>query len=533
MQPSERSENPQLSPKAAFDAVLAAFTELGYPPELIQQWTLPEPDSAMLATAIEQLQPRNILEVGTFVGLSTLIMALHAPASSRIHTIDPNFPLVVEMSSMQSKLYTADTTVKTQDLARKAAQRLGVDSKIVFHAGGFSTKETFASVNVRTDFQISVIGHDVCESNGPFDFIFIDGLHYTDTVLADVLLSVQHLAPGGIIALHDIMGMWGSNVRRALFAFLECRDDFVLMHDRYSTIYNSIALLQRKCDAKKSFFPSPQNNLSEYTVNLETMGKWLIPQLMNKFAPQSIIAIGSEGVSFLQAFHEAGVPELQGVYEIESQTTAEKHIPGTGHEQYISPRKYDICLCLGLLDMVSAEHEDNIIRSCVDASNVIVFSVTPPGEFGAYHTNNRPLVHWMKKFLKEGYILHDELRPYLEPRCFAPNAIIKNDSSLQINLYVARKEPDLQKAGCHYRLLQAILHEKEARIEDLYLQSFFQNIIITESHKNYVQMGEQMEKLYNQVREHYESILASETYRFAKKIQDSFLFKFVKLFIRG
>jgi predicted O-methyltransferase YrrM len=65
---------------------------------------------------------------------------------------------------------------------------------------------------------------------GPFDLIFIDGLHYASAVEQDLRLAAEALASGGIILMHDCIGMWGTNVRAGIFRFLADRAEFRLSH---------------------------------------------------------------------------------------------------------------------------------------------------------------------------------------------------------------------------------------------------------------------------------------------------------------
>ena len=46
--------------------------------------------------------------------------------------------------------------------------------------------------------QAPVIGSDVCQTHGPFDLVFVDGLHFDDAVHGDLRLAAEHLAPGGV-----------------------------------------------------------------------------------------------------------------------------------------------------------------------------------------------------------------------------------------------------------------------------------------------------------------------------------------------
>src|SRR6185437_1748038 len=99
-------QNPDLSdisPADAFRRVCNAFEVRGFDTAAIRQWCIPEHDGQMLVEATRVQRPKRILEVGTYVGVSTLLMAL-ANATATIVTVDPNLALATEMGSMNSDL---------------------------------------------------------------------------------------------------------------------------------------------------------------------------------------------------------------------------------------------------------------------------------------------------------------------------------------------------------------------------------------------------------------------------------------------
>ena len=51
----------------------------GFDTAAIRQWCIPELDAEMLVEATRAQRPKRILEVGTYVGVSTLLMALADP----------------------------------------------------------------------------------------------------------------------------------------------------------------------------------------------------------------------------------------------------------------------------------------------------------------------------------------------------------------------------------------------------------------------------------------------------------------------
>ncbi|MFN6998953.1 MAG: lyase family protein, partial [Elioraea tepidiphila] len=231
--------------EALFRQVVAAYAEEGFPHEIIGQWTLPATDVADLVRAIRTEAPRTVLEVGTFVGLSTMLIALAGGGRTRVLSIDPNFPIEVEMRGMDSRLGSIDTTRRTQEIARAVAARLGIADRLDFVAGGFSSGSTFAARRQDPDLRVPVVGPEVCAARGPFDLAFIDGLHYADVVAGDVALASRHVGPSGVVLMHDCVGMWGTNVRAGIGRFLADAPEWRLLHPPFADLYPSIGTLFR------------------------------------------------------------------------------------------------------------------------------------------------------------------------------------------------------------------------------------------------------------------------------------------------
>ena len=73
----------------------------------------------IVKAAIEKFKPKNILELGTFCGYSSLFFAMLS--KGKVHTIDPN--------------------ESTSSIAQKVHQHAGVSDLITCHIGTIQTKE--------------------------------------------------------------------------------------------------------------------------------------------------------------------------------------------------------------------------------------------------------------------------------------------------------------------------------------------------------------------------------------------------------
>jgi len=458
----------------AYEDVLTVYEKLGFPREVVTHWTLPKADVDGLLRQFDPARPLNVLEVGTFVGLSTLLIAAHCHEQTRIHTIDPDFPLAVELGAMKTPLAGCDETMRQQALARLAATELGLAERISFHPGGFATGATFASARASAADTVPVVGPAVCERHGPFDVIFLDGLHYEPTVYADLSLAAHHLRPGGRIVLHDVIGRWGSNVRRAVWRFVAENPQFRFMHGRYASIYDAIGVVQRVEDAAAIGVSTsgvaaehPGLDNAEYRHNLATI-------LVNRLAPRSVRILGGDATGLADALHAVGIPDVA--------------LAASGAQ---GEARCDLAVLLDRACEGDPTGMTGAIDRAVAIADTVLLVTTPPGEDVAT-PSARPIAWWAEQLLQRSYALHDELRPDLEPMRFAysTNTLYKVDCSRDCSLYLARKLPVTPMAP----VLRALLVDKERRIEDLMVQSVYTDFLLRDTVQKWISAAEHYQR---------------------------------------
>ena len=468
-----------------FDRILSVYTALGFPPELVAHWSLPRPDAARLVAELTAAQPTNILEVGTFVGFSTLLMATYAPRAA-IHTVDPNFPLRVELDAMHTETADADVSLQPQDVAQRAAETLQLASQLTFHAGGFSVGATFSSMKREPTETVPIIGPEVCERHGPFDCIFIDGLHYEHAVLSDLRLAGRHLAPGGRIVLHDLIGMWGSNVRRAVYRFLLERPDLALRHGTYAAIYDAIGVIEaRAAAASRPAAPSRSRLLAHPELVTH-----LAATIVDLCQPRSVLCFGDAG-GLLEELRRFGVAET---HEVGPRPAA----GGTVFEfdrAYAPPARVDLAIALGTGDHLDAQRREHLLASCIAAADTVMWAGSPPGETGEAGPEAQPVAWWAERFLRHGYVFEDVVRGHLEPLrfafSFAPTYPV--GSSELANLQLVRRL-DVADGDARRAALERLLVAKESRLEDLIVQGVFSDAVLQDTLKKW----QDSQRLYEQ-----------------------------------
>ena len=147
-------------------------------PELLQQLTretyqkilqpimLSGPYQGRVLSMISKLvNPKSILELGTFTGYATLCLAEGLQKDGVIHTIDINEEL--------------------HDFQRKYFDKSDYGSRIIQHTG--------SALDIIPDLDTS------------FDLVFIDGLHTYEQVKKDIINSLNCLKENGVVLVHDCM----------------------------------------------------------------------------------------------------------------------------------------------------------------------------------------------------------------------------------------------------------------------------------------------------------------------------------------
>lgn len=378
-----------------FAAVVRAYAEEGFPHSVIGQWTLPENDVADLIAAVCDRKPRKVLEIGTFVGLSTMLIALAGGPDIQVVSIDPNFPLADEMGSMGSNLGHVDATQATHDIARKVATRLGIEDRITFVAGGYSSGATFSSKRTDPDRAIPVVGEEVGRTYGPFDLVFIDGLHYADVVQADLDLASRHLTPNGSILMHDCVGMWGTNVRAGIFRFLETRSEWRFLHPKFSELYRSIGIVFRTTDpAAGELLDRP--HLEPHSAGLLQP---LVSSLVEHLRPAQVIELTTGEASLSKHFAEF-VPTAQLTLEPGWPAHLQAQIDGLAAEGV--PARDQMVVSCGAADLIGPSEFSALMKIIADSGVRAFFLRTPPGERGAACLHSRPLRSWITEVERHG-----------------------------------------------------------------------------------------------------------------------------------
>lgn len=385
---------------AELTRILEVYEALGYPRATVTQWSLPATDVADLWALAERSGARRVLEVGSFVGTSAFLMAQALPGAE-VHSVDPNLPLDVEFAAMGAHGRGADLSRRTLEVARLAATRLGLESRVHFHEGGFAVGSTFAL----DDVPVRVVGPEICRAHGPFEFVFVDGLHFEDAVVADLRLALSALAPGGTVALHDCVGYWGSHVRRAVARILEEDDSLSFEHAPYFDLLRAIGTLSRRARTTPALEQRAERCFGDVRGLSEHVARLLRSTFAGAhFEPRDALA-----------------------------AAVASHLGGAADG---APR---VVVAFDAIDGVEPSAQDAALRTLTEGADAIVLGLTPPGEADAAGAWARPLAQQVARLAAMGFECHDLVTPFLEPytHAFGGGSAIARRTSFLLDTVVA------------------------------------------------------------------------------------------------
>ncbi len=156
----------------------------------------------------------------------------------------------------------------------------------------------------------------------------------------------------------------------------------------------------------------------EYDEKLynEKAASQIVPFLLDHLKIQSVLDVGCGIGTWLSAFSEMGIEDLLGI-DAEFPTgrfilSRDKFLEMDLNDSFDLERKYDIALCLELVEHLSDKASANIVGSLVKHAEVILFSAAIPYQGGQNHINEQWVDYWVDRFAVHGYKFYDGLRSH-------------------------------------------------------------------------------------------------------------------------
>ncbi len=161
-----------------------------------------------------------------------------------------------------------------------------------------------------------------------------------------------------------------------------------------------------------SFDESAYAQLREATVN---SAEALVPILMERFAPRTVVDVGCGEGWFAREFAEQGCEVT--ACDISVLEKRDEH-PGAGHVFFYpvdltQPFRLvasDLALCLEVAEHIAEETASGLVAALVEAAPVVVISAAVPNQGGCGHVNEQHPSYWAALFAGHGYLVSTTVR---------------------------------------------------------------------------------------------------------------------------
>lgn len=209
---------------AVRNQMISAMVSNGMPRETVERICITEEDFAVIKDIIAEVQPRRICEVGSYVGVSTCLLALYSDAY--IVAVDPNFSVYADVAKDG---YVIDK--KTRTFFEVLVETFNLSHRITRFDAYFSCLPSQKSLEFHKECNPDIHNIQTIDSEleqwKPFDMVFIDGDHYASSVFSDLTKSLDMVTEHSVFILHDMCGYWGEQVKQGIAMFLDNNPSFV------------------------------------------------------------------------------------------------------------------------------------------------------------------------------------------------------------------------------------------------------------------------------------------------------------------
>ncbi len=135
--------------------------------------------------------------------------------------------------------------------------------------------------------------------------------------------------------------------------------------------------------------------------------------------PNSVIDVGCGVGTWLKAWRDIGVEEIEGV-DVNNVDNSELYIDRKNisianleKHDFSGYKKYDLAMSLEVAEHLDEKFAEKFVTDLTSLSDVIIFSAASPFQGGTHHVNEQPPQYWVDLFNKQGFDCFDFLRDKL------------------------------------------------------------------------------------------------------------------------
>lgn len=216
--------------------VFEYYIKQGFPEALLRFVCINPYEAYQICNFIERTNPRTMLEIGTFIGLSTGVLALASPLESILVCVDPNLPVNI----LSERFHYCESRGSLW-FVRNMLEQFEKCQKTILLEGSLSPlsadyRDRLIEVGGNPE-SIALVGENIREF-APYDLVFVDGDHHEESVYADLSLVRHCINENALIILHDLSGYWGIHVFTGMSRFIQEHPEFSFqIHENLGFLY--------------------------------------------------------------------------------------------------------------------------------------------------------------------------------------------------------------------------------------------------------------------------------------------------------
>jgi SAM-dependent methyltransferase len=140
----------------------------------------------------------------------------------------------------------------------------------------------------------------------------------------------------------------------------------------------------------------------------------IIPELKKILNPSNALDVGCGIGTWTKILQEHQI-EAKGLdyFEVDRSLLVideNDFIPIDLEQGFNLKKKFDLIICLEVLEHLKESSSDRIIDSLTKHSDTLLFSAAIPMQGGDNHVNEQPFSYWQEKFEQKGYYYYDLFR---------------------------------------------------------------------------------------------------------------------------